>query len=48
MRFFLFVKEVSSETGDDYCLSAVVPLPGYLIFFIVIQNMTKSTIEPKS
>ena len=27
-----FIKEVSSETGDDYCLSAVVPLPGYLIF----------------
>ena len=26
------IKEVSSETGDDYCLSAVVPLPGYLIF----------------
>ena len=26
------IKEVSSETGDDYCLPAVVPLSGYLIF----------------
>ena len=27
-----FIKEVSSETGNDYCLPAVVPLSGYLIF----------------
>ena len=47
MRFFFNQRGLVRDRGD-YCLPAVVPLPGYLIFCIVIQNMTKSTVELKS